>query len=211
MSSRRNPPHEQAGGVDLHLHVGQREGDRLVLDDLLAELLALLGVVERVLVGGAGDAQRLGADDRPRRLEGLHRRLRLALLALAHAGEALVELLLAAEQVGAGDLAVVEMDVGGVRRAQAVLLDLGALLDARRSRSGRRTPRGRASRAPVGLGDDDVDVGDAAVGRPGLLAVERPGVGGLVVLGRRADVGDVGAGVGLRGAERGDLDSSAVP
>ena len=38
------PPDEQAGGVDLHLHVGEHEGDRLVLDDKLAELAALLGV-----------------------------------------------------------------------------------------------------------------------------------------------------------------------
>ena len=102
----------------------------------LAELLALLGVVERVLVGGAGDAERLGADRRPARLEGLHRRLRLGLLALADAGEALVELLLAAQQAGARDAAVVEVDVGGVRGAQAVLLDLGALLAALGARAG---------------------------------------------------------------------------
>ena len=66
----------------------------------------------------------------PARLEGLHRRLRLCLFALAHAGEALVELLLAAEQAGARHAAVVEVDVGGVRGAQAVLLHLGALLAA---------------------------------------------------------------------------------
>ena len=58
------------------------------------------------------------------------------LLALADAGEALVELLLAAEQARAGDAAVVEVDVGGVRGAQAVLLDLGALLAARACRAG---------------------------------------------------------------------------
>src|SRR4051794_30494157 len=83
----------QAGGVDLELHVGQREAHGLVLDDLLAELLALLGVVERVLVGGAGDADRLGADGRAAGLEGLHRGLLLGAGALARAGEALVELL----------------------------------------------------------------------------------------------------------------------
>src|SRR3954468_16722911 len=110
----RSAPDEQAGGIDLELHVGQREGDRLVLDDLLAELLALLGVVERELVGGAGDAERLGADRRPAGLEGLHGRLRAALLALADAGEALVELLLATQQRGPGDAAVVEVHVGGV-------------------------------------------------------------------------------------------------
>src|SRR4029453_4061436 len=47
----RPAPDEQAGGVDLELHVGEHERDRLVLDDRLAELLAILGVAQRVLVG----------------------------------------------------------------------------------------------------------------------------------------------------------------
>src|SRR3954452_4779321 len=202
----RGAPDEQAGSVDLELHVGEREGDRLVLDDLLAELLALLGVVERELVGGAGDAQRLRADRWAAGLEGLHRGLRAALLALAHPGEALVELLLAAQQRAARDAAVVEVDVGGVRRAQAVLLDLGALLDALRLLLGDHE-RGVAAGAQLAVdrGDDHVDVGDAAVGRPGLLAVDDPVAGRLVELGDGADGGDVGAGVGLARAERADL------
>src|SRR5215211_9496323 len=73
----RRPPYEQARGVDLHLHVGELEGDALVLDDLAAERFALLGVVEGELVGGAGDAESLRADDRPGRLERAHRRLQL--------------------------------------------------------------------------------------------------------------------------------------
>ena len=56
--------------------------------------------------------------------------------ALAGAREALVELLLAAEQAAAGDAAVVEEDVGGVGGAQAVLLDLRALGQARVCRAG---------------------------------------------------------------------------
>src|SRR4051812_47726358 len=202
----RGAPDQQAGGVDLELHVREHEGDRLVFDDLLAELLALLGVVERELVGGAGDAQRLGADRRAAGLEGLHGGLRAALLALAHAGEALVELLLATEQRAARDAAVVEVDVGGVRGAQAVLLDLGALLDAARLVLG-DDERGVAARAELAVDrrDDDMDVGDAAVGRPGLLAVDDPVAGGLVELRDGADGADVGAGVGLGGAERADL------
>src|SRR5690349_3321875 len=98
----RRAPDEQAGRVDLHLHVGERERDRLVLDDRAAELGALLRVRERVLVGGAGDADRLRADARPGRLEGRHRRLLLRAAALARAGDALVELLLAAEQAASG-------------------------------------------------------------------------------------------------------------
>src|SRR4051812_9273742 len=99
----RGPPHEQASGVDLELHVGQRERDRLVLDDRLAELDAVARVLERVLVRGAGDAERLGADGRAAELERAHRGLRASALALAGAGEALVELLLAAEQARARD------------------------------------------------------------------------------------------------------------
>ena len=94
---------------------------------LRAELLALLGVLERVLVGRARDAERLRADRRARGLERRHRRLRVAFLALAHTREALVELLLAAEHVARGNAAVVEEHVGGVRRAQPVLGDLRAL------------------------------------------------------------------------------------
>ena len=62
-------------------------------------------------------------------------------VALAGAREPLVELLLAAEQAGAGDAAVVEEHVGGVRGAQAVLLDLRA------HRRGRRVPGGTTNAA----------------------------------------------------------------
>src|SRR5262249_20058582 len=98
---------EQARRVDLHLHVGERERDRLVLDDRPAELGALLRIRERVLVGGARDADRLRANAGPGGLEGRHRGLLLRAAALARAGDALVELLLAAEQAAAGNAAVV--------------------------------------------------------------------------------------------------------
>src|SRR5581483_5010866 len=73
----QRPPDEHAGGVDLGGHVGQHEGDGLVLDDRLAELVALLGVVQGELVGRPGDADGLGADDRAAGLEGAHGRLDL--------------------------------------------------------------------------------------------------------------------------------------
>src|SRR5207237_6066114 len=44
-----SPPDQPAGGLDLERHVGELEGDGLVLDDRPAELLALLGVPEREL------------------------------------------------------------------------------------------------------------------------------------------------------------------
>src|SRR5205807_2661436 len=55
-------PHQQARGVDLELHARERERDRLVLDYLAPELLALLRVLERVLIGRARRAR-----DRPTR------------------------------------------------------------------------------------------------------------------------------------------------
>ncbi len=86
-----------------------------------------------------------------------------------------------------------------------MLLHLGALLEALGAR--RDDERGVPARAQLAIdaGDHDVDVGDPAVGRPGLLAVEDPFVLGLVVARRGANRGDVGPGVGLRGAEGGHL------
>ena len=92
-----------------------------------------------------------------------------------------------------------------------MLLDLGAHRQARRA--GRDDERGLAARAELAVDrrDDDVDVGDAAVGRPRLLAVEDPLVLGLVVDRAGAQRRDVGAGVGLGDAERGDRGLVGVP
>src|SRR3989442_2051211 len=61
----RGTAHEKPGRVDVGLHVRELEGDALVLDDRPVELPALLGVVERELVGRARDAHSLGADGGP--------------------------------------------------------------------------------------------------------------------------------------------------
>ncbi len=86
-----------------------------------------------------------------------------------------------------------------------MLLDLGAHRQARRAR--RDDEPGLPAGAELGVdgGDDHVHVGDPAVGGPGLLAVEDPLVGRLVVAGARPQRGHVGAGVGLGDAERADL------
>ena len=76
--------------------------------------LALLGVVERVLVGRTGNTERLRADQRTAGLERAHRGLHPRALTLAGTRESGVELLLAAEQQRARDAAVVEDDLGGV-------------------------------------------------------------------------------------------------
>src|SRR5690606_9364951 len=102
---------------------------------------------------------------------GLHGRLGVARLAFAHPSEALVELLLAAEQAPPRHAHVVEDHLGGVAGPDAVLLELLALrqpLGARWHDEARMAP---AAELGVDDGDHDVDVGDAAVGDPGLRAV----------------------------------------
>ena len=87
-----------------------------------------------------------------------------------------------------------------------MLLHLGALLAALGIRG--NDEGGVAARAELAIdrGDHDMNVRDPTVGRPGLLPVDDPLVLALVVLGGGPVAGDVGAGVRLGGAERGDLD-----
>ena len=202
----RGPPHQKPRSVDVHLHVGELEGDALVLDDGPTELLAFLGVVERVLVGGARDAQRLGADGRSRRLEGGHRGLARRLLALAHPGQLLVELFLAPEQVGRRHAALLEHDLGRVAGADAHLLELLAHADARGALGHDEGGLAAGPQLGVDRRDDDVQVRDAPVGDPGLGAVEDPLVALLVVESARAQRRDVAASVGLADPEGRELD-----
>src|SRR5207237_6362500 len=103
-------------------------------DDRTSERDTILRVLQCVLVRRARDADGLRADDRARRLEGRHRRLHTTALALPRPREPGVELLLAAEQAVARHADVVEDDLGGVRRADAHLLELLALAQPGRSR-----------------------------------------------------------------------------
>src|SRR5262249_22624603 len=126
LAGRRHPrsaPHEQTSRVDLHLHVGELERDRLIQDDRAAERLPLLRVLERVLVRGARNAERLRADERTARLERAHRRLYARALAFTRTRDPRVELLLATEETPTGDAYVVEHDFGSVTRADAHLLE----------------------------------------------------------------------------------------
>ena len=73
-------------------------------------------------------------------------------------------------------------------------------------RAGRRTRPARASRSSGSTeAMTTCTFGDAAVGGVRLLAVEHPLVGRLVVAGAGAQRRDVGAGLGLGGAEGADL------
>lgn len=68
------PPHlvrQQARRLDVGGHVGQHEGDGLVLRDGLAHRLALQGVLQGLVHGAAGQADGAGGHWRAREVEGL--------------------------------------------------------------------------------------------------------------------------------------------
>ena len=153
----------------------------MVFDDRATELPAVLGVVERELVCGAGDANRLCAYGWARRLERGHRCLHLRALSFSGARQTGVQLLFSAQEAPAGDAYVVEDDFGRVAGADAVLLELLALAQAG---SAGRDDEGRVA-AGVQFGVDGqhehVYVCDSAVGDPGLRSVQYPLVLRLVV------------------------------
>src|ERR1019366_7779059 len=91
-------PDEQPRRVNARLHVGQFERDRLIFNDGSTELLALLGVLERVLVGHSRDAERLGAHGWSRGFKGRHRGLARGALTFSNARPLLVQLLPAAQE-----------------------------------------------------------------------------------------------------------------
>src|SRR5579859_7189869 len=161
-------PDEQPRGVDLHGHVGQLETDRLVLPQRLAELLAVLGVVERELIRGARDAQRARADARARGLE-RHQ-------STQRSGSGIVRVGFATKPVVERDVAVLEDDLGGVARADAELLLLATHLQAGRALRHEEGGDARGALRRVGVRVDDVVVGDAAVGAELLGAVEHVAV-----------------------------------
>ena len=189
------------------LHVGERERDRLVLDDRPAELLARLGVVERHLVRRPRDADRLRADRGSGALEGRHRGVRPAGPPPSRAR---------ASRASSFSLPPSRQRPGSRTWSSTT----SAVCEARMPclsnfwpwlsplRAGRYHEAGLAAGAQLGVDDrgDDVHVGDAAVGGPGLGAVEDPLVVRLVVRRAGAHRADVAAGVGLGGAERRELE-----
>src|ERR1019366_6159766 len=165
-----------------------------------------LGVLERVLGGRSRDAERLSAHGWSRGLKGRHRGLARGALTFSNARQLLVQLLLAAQETAARYSTVFEDHFGGVTRANAHLLEL--LTHAQSGRSFGHDERGLAPTAELGVDgrDDDVNVGDAAVGDPGLRAVQDPLVVYFVVDRARAKRRDVTARVGLGDAKGREFD-----
>src|SRR6266542_5078489 len=157
---RGGAPHQQARRVDLRRHVGELPLDRLELDDLLAEGLALFRVCERVLKARARDADGLRRDADATAVERGERDL-----------EALTDL---AEKVRGGHAAVLEYELRGIGPADAELVlqlahaEAGcALLD---------DERGNAPMAGVGirLREHERNVSACAVGDEVLRPIQHP-------------------------------------
>ena len=147
---------------------------------------ALLGVLDRILVCGLGDADGAGGGAGAREVERLHCDLEaVALLA---------------EAVRSRDDDIGERECRGVGRALAHLVEVLLHLDARRVH---RNDERRHSLVPLGrirLGEDDGPGGVAGVRDEGLRAVQDVLVTPALRL--RLQVGDIGAGLGLGEAER---------
>ena len=171
-------------GLDLAGHVRELEADDGVIDEFLAEGLALVRVLDALLVADAGEADALDDDADALVVEVRHDDL-----------EALVFL---AEEVLHGDLDVLEGHVRGPARPDALAVHLpradalGALDqqggDAVHPRSARADCRGEV-------------VAPDAVGDPFLLSVDDVVFAVLGELSFAGQVGDVAAGVGLGDGE----------
>src|SRR5436190_7127535 len=147
-----------ASGLALRLHVGKRGRDQLMLRDRLAHRLTRLRILERVVRRTLGQSQPLSADARPRAVEDPHRDPEpLALLA---------------EQVVRRHAAVVEEQLAGRRALDPHLRLDPADLEARRLRLDHEGRDARVTGRGVGLGEDDVDPGNAGVGDEPLGAVD---------------------------------------
>ena len=183
--------HELPRGLDLGRHVGDLETDRLKVRDRVAELLAVVGVLDRIV------ERALGKADGTRRGMGAG--------GLQTRGGVVEGMAFLADQVGGIDTEIVEGQLPGLPTevadlgngsAAASLRQLATLLfdeehgEAEMALAWRRI---RSTR------DDDHEVGTVGEGAPVLVAADQVAV--AVFLRAAGDVGDVGAGIGFRHRE----------
>ena len=145
---------EQRGGIDVERHVGEVALHHLQLGHRRAEQLSLGSAFQALVEGAAGKAERGGADRRAEHVEHRHGDL-----------EAVARL---ADHGGGGDAHAVE----GEPRQRMRRDDFQPLGDVEALRVGGHEEGRDALRAWrfAGAREDDIEVGDAAVGDPGLLA-----------------------------------------
>ena len=179
---------EQAGGVDAGGHVGEAEADGLVLADRLAERVSGLGVLDGVLEGGAGDADRGGGQVDAGLVEGVH--------------EAVEALALLAQQAVGRDRAVLQEHLGVDDGALAHLAHRLAEADAGVGLLDHEGGDALGAGAGSDGREDHVVLGDAAVRDPGLLAVQDVLIAGAH--GGGGHGGRVGADAGLGRGQRGE-------
>src|SRR6476469_5160000 len=179
--------HHLVRGLDLDGHVGEAEEHGLVVDDLLAEGLALLGVGDAELESPSRDTTSAGSDVDTADLDAVH-----------HLVEALARL--ASEDLRVGRAVPVEDELGRVDALVAHLVDLAGHRDAL---GGLAEALGLVAeegghvlvdrvRAGVGLDQHGDEVRLPAVGQPHLLAVDGPVVAVAVAHGLGLDRRDVG-------------------
>src|SRR5262245_13165968 len=163
-------------------HLAELELDRLVLADRLAERLAELRIAHRLVERALRDADAACGDVDPAELEPAHREI-----------EALP---LLADQVGRGDLEVLEHKLCRVDALVAELLELPRRLEARPLlHHEHRQPPARRLRVGIGADEHGERAALDAVRDPGLGAVDDVAVAALKRA--RADCREIGATVGF--------------
>ena len=183
------------------VHLGQLELGVLELGDTLAELDALLGVLDGLLHGALAQTQSLRGDTDTAAVQRLHGDLEaLALLA---------------QHTVLGDDAVLENQVAGGAAADTHLLLMLALSEAGVGLfhdEGGDLLHGTATLVGglAGDGDDDEGIGHVAVGDEALGAVEDVVLAGLVQYSGGLLALRVGTGAGLGQAESTDLLAGAA-
>ena len=184
-------PGHQTGGVDLGLHLSDLELGVLEGDDALAELLALLGILDGLVERALRDADGLRSDADTTAVKRAHGDL-----------EALADLTEHAVRADA-DVVVGDDAVGGGADAHA----LDVVADGHAGRTLKVDDKGghalRRGNAAVGQRKNDTGIGKAGVGGEDLGAVDDPLVAVLDSGGLRAL--HVRAGARLRQAVAADL------
>ena len=172
--------------------------NRRVLEaaDRLAERLAVLGVLQRLLQHGlhAGGRHHRDADAFLRKV-------------LHQVDEARA---LLAEQVLGGHLHVGEGQLRGVLGVETDLVEVAAALEARHPPLDDQQREAQRALVGVGAGHDDHQVGVNAVGDERLRAVEHPAAV-LLLDGAGLDALQVAAGAGLGHGDRGDSSPEQNP
>ena len=166
----RRLEHEEPSRLDLGRHLRELQLDRLVLRDRLAERLPLLRVADRLLEGACRDPDCARCDVDAAELDPTH-----------EVAEAFADSRLAADHGVAGHAEAVEGELDGL---DALVAELAERRPDRQPRELRRArllledERGDPAvawlRLGVGLGEQRHHPRPQAVGRPHLLAADRP-------------------------------------